>query len=189
MARVDVGVLWCAKAAQNRANGWSYPRAVERRLREITTGKRVLQQFGGLSSWGVRLDLDPVTRPHIIGDAWMPPFRKDAFDVAILDPPYVSMNQQMKTQLLRQASYIAREYVIWFHTLWIAADARLTLERAWLVRVGNSSHCRCLQVFRCPVNKQRPVPMFTRGPAIKYNRWLSGQRGLNFQQEDTHGHP
>ena len=93
MKSTDVGVLWCAKAIPNRQNGWSYPRAVERHLRALTADKCVLQQFGGLSSWGLRLDLDPVTRPHVLGDAWLLPFVKDAFDVTILDPPYVSIRK------------------------------------------------------------------------------------------------
>ena len=177
-ARDCVGVLWCSNQRSGHSNGWSFPPAVDRKLRELTTGKRVGHLFGGLAKWGLKLDIDPVTRPHVLGDAWLPPFRRDAFDVVILDPPYISINQQMKQQLLWSAAYIAREHVIWFHTQWIAADARMRLERAWLVRVGDSCACRCVQVFIVPIEKQKPQLHFTRGPALKYNRWLHGQAGL-----------
>jgi len=180
--RVPVDVLWCSNQRHRKSNGWTFPPNVAKLLRQITEGKRVGHLFGGLATWGTRLDIDPKTKPHVRGDAWLPPFRKDAFDVVILDPPYVAINQQMKTQLLMQASYAAAEHVIWFHTMWIAADSKLRLERAWLVRVGDSCYCRCLQVFRTPPTKPRPVPHFTRGPAIRYNRWLDGQMGMRFDE-------
>lgn len=180
-ARDNIGVLWCSNQRSGRSNGWSFPPGVEKHLRQLTDGKRVLQQFGGHARWGVKLDIDPSTRPDVIGDAWLPPFGKDAFDVVILDPPYVSINQQMKQQLLRAAAYIAKEHVIWFHTMWIASDAQCRLEQSWLVRVGDSCAVRCIQVFRTPEVKPMPRMFFTRGPAIKYNRWLAGQTGLPFR--------
>ena len=181
-ARDSVGVLWCGNNRTGRSNGWSFPPAVDRHLRALTAGKKVLQLFGGMARFGLKLDIDPRTRPQVLGDAWMPPFKKDAFDVVILDPPYSAINQQMKTQLLRQAAYVAAEHVIWFHTMWIGADSKLRLERSWLVRVGDSCYCRCIQVFRTPAVKPRPVPRFTRGPAIKYNRWLDGQMALPMER-------
>ena len=175
----DIGVIWCPNQRQGASNRWSFPPAVHRHLVEMTQGKSVCQLFGGLARFGTRVDIDPSTRPHVIGDAWLPPFRKDAFDVVILDPPYHGINQQMKHALLRASSYIARESVIWFHTMWVAADSTLTLRRSWLVRVGDSCACRCVQEFAVrPGEKTLPRPFFTRGPAIKYNRWLAGQRGL-----------
>jgi len=171
---IPVGVLWCPNSAGSRANGWCFPRAVEKHLRELTQAKRVGQLFGGRASWGIRLDIDPTTRPDVHGDAWLPPFRRDAFDVVILDPPYITINQQMKQQLLRAAGFVAREKVIWFHTTWIAGDGACRLERGWLVRVGNSCAVRCIQVFASSPDKTPPRPYFTRGPAVKYNRWING---------------
>jgi len=185
--RIDV--LWCSNNRHGRSNGWSFPPKVERLLRDLTDGKRVGHLFGGMSRFGVRLDIDPVTRPHVIGDAWLPPFVRDAFDVVILDPPYIGINQQMKQTLLRSAAWIARERVVWFHTQWIAADARMKLDRAWLVRVGDSCAVRCIQVFTTSPEKQRPRLYFSRGPAIRYNRWLSGQLPLGLERagEQAHG--
>jgi len=181
----EVGVLWCPNQRTGRSNGWSFPPAVERHLRELTHGKRVCHLFGGLAKWGVKTDIDPVTRPHVIADAYMPPFVKDAFDITILDPPYVHINQQMKQQLLRGAAYISRESVIWFHTQWIAADAGMTLGRSWLVRVGDSCSVRCIEEFVITPGREKlkPLNYFTRGPALRYNRWLTGQMGLPLREK------
>jgi hypothetical protein len=169
-----VEILWCANA---RNNGWSFPAAVRRRLEADCAGKRVLHLFGGRATFGLRLDVDPATNPDVIGDAWLPPFRGDSFDVVILDPPYASasmrfhLNAQQKNALFRAAGWIARERVIWFSTLWISASMGLKTEASWLVRVGDNSYVRCLQYFRV-VDKPGPVKRFERGPAMKYNRWL-----------------
>lgn len=177
-ARERVRVLWCGNNRKGKSNGWQFPPAVRKHLIAYTAGKRVLHLFGGQSTWGMRLDIDRSTRPHVIGDAWLPPFQRDSFDIVILDPPYLKINQQMKTQLLQGASYVAREQVIWFHTIWIAADSKLKFREGWLVRVGDSCSVRCLQVFDCPTEKTKPRPRFTRGPAMRYNRWLDGQMAL-----------
>lgn len=172
-------VLWCSNQRQGAGNRWSYPPAVEKLLLEITKGKTVLQLFGGLSRWGTKLDIDPSTRPHVRGDAWLPPFQRSSFDVVLVDPPYIGINQQMKHALIRGAAFVARERVIWFHTQWIAPDSGMRRERSWLVRVGDSCACRCVIEWRVLEERKRiPVLNFTRGPAIKYNRWLQGNVGL-----------
>ena len=176
--------LWCPNQRQGRSNGWLFPPAVEKLLLTLTRGKTVLQLFGGQSRWGVRLDIDRATRPHVRGDAWLPPFVRDAFDVVILDPPYRHINQQMKQALLRGAGYVAREHVYWFHTAWMASDTVLRRERSWLIRVGDACACRCLIQWRVdPTRKRLPVLHFTRGPALRYNRWLHGQQGLPLLRE------
>ena len=178
-------VLWCGSSrGKHTGNGWSFPTAVDRHLRALTVGRSVFHPFGGRARFGLRGDIDPIVRPDVIADAWLPPFRRDAFDVVILDPPYPNFNLQMQRSLLRAAGYIARDHVVWFHTVWIrnTGRGRLELERSWLVRVGDSCACRCLQVFRVgPAAKEIPEAFFTRGPALKYNRWLAGQQGLGLE--------
>jgi hypothetical protein len=173
-------VLWCENRRRRSGNGWCFPPAVERKLRELTAGRRVGHLFGGLSKFGTKLDMDPTTKPHVLGDAWMAPFVRDAFDVVILDPPYLEVNQHMYLQLLTQAAWCAREHVIWFHTLWLANGRAGRLEHAWLVRVGDMCAARVLQVFRVPAEKREPVRFFDRGPAVRYNRWIAGQDRLPF---------
>jgi hypothetical protein len=177
--------LWCPNNRHRRSNGWSYPPAVEKLLRQITDGRTVLQLFGGLSRWGTRLDIDSSTRPHVQGDAWLPPFGRDSFDVVILDPPYAGINQQMKQALIRGAAFVARDHVLWFHTQWVAPDAGMRRERSWLIRVGDSCACRCLIEWRVVAQHKRlPTLAFTRGPALKYRRWLAGEVRLPFPASD-----
>lgn len=180
--RPHIEVLWCPNVHGKEGPGWSFPRAVERLLQQVTDGKRVLHLFGGRSRWGTRIDIDPITKPHVIADAWLPPFQRDSFDVVILDPPYFHLNANEKGQLLRQAAFIARERVIWFHTIWIYSAKSLPMESAWLVRVGDNCSVRCIQVFKVCGLKDRPEPEFLRGPAVKYNRWLDGQIGIPFER-------
>lgn len=139
-----VEVLWCPNL---RGNGWSFHPTVRKKLLADTHGKSVLHLFGGASTFGIRLDVDPVTRPDVIGDAWLPPFRPLSFDVVIIDPPYFHLSAQTKTALLRAAGTIARERVIWWHTVWISASGGVSLERAWLVRTGRQLSCSLSPVF------------------------------------------
>lgn len=177
--------LWCSNNRKGASNRWSYPPAVEKLLRNMTEGRTVLQLFGGLSRWGTKLDIDPTTKPHVRGDAWMPPFGRNSFDVVILDPPYAGINQYMKQMLIRGAAFVASEHVIWFHTQWVAPCPGMRRERSWLVRVGNSCSCRCLIEWRV-IAQDKPIPSlkFTRGPALKYRRWLAGEVSLPYGAED-----
>ena len=177
--RRPVEVLWCPNNRQGAGTGWKFPPAVKRHLIADYEGKRVLQLFGGRSTFGTRLDIDPIVSPDVMGDAWLPPFKRDSFDVVILDPPYFHLNAQEKTALFRAAGWIARERVVWFSTIWQAATGGLSLERSWLVRVGDSCQIRCLQYFKV-IAKPGPVERFNRGPAMKYNRWLSQPQALPF---------
>ena len=176
-----VEVLWCGNARAGRNNGWSFPAAVRRRLEADCAGKSVLHLFGGRSTFGTRLDVDPVTQPDVIGDAWVPPFARDSFDVVILDPPYITMNVEMKCALFRSAAWIARERVIWFSTFWVATAAGMKQERAFLVRVGDQCYVRALQYFLVGP-KYGPPTYFGRGPAMKYNRWLIQPQMLPFSE-------
>lgn len=176
---LPVEVLWCGNARKQNGNGWSFPAAVRERLIQDCAGKSVLHLFGGRATFGLRMDCDPIVQPDVIGDAWLPPFRRESFDVVVLDPPYVRISSQMKTSLFRAAGYIARERVIWFSTIWMAGSGGLFPERAWLVRVGDTCYVRCLQYFavRGPRNENR---YFVHGPQIRYNRWLAGAMPLPF---------
>jgi hypothetical protein len=179
--KYPVEVLWCGCAPKSRRNGWEFPRAVKELLLSECDGLSVLHLFGGMADFGTRMDIDPSTKPHIVGDAWLPPFSKNAFDVVVVDPPYVgdfqNMNSQKVFQLMMGAAWIARRRVAWFHPTWIEYPARMKPEKAWLVLVGRSCVVRALQFFTPPEEKQ-PLRYFTRGPAIKYNRWIQQPQGL-----------
>ena len=182
MPRYPVEVLWCPNNRHKNANGWSFPRKVAQQLERDCSGKRVLHLFGGQATFGTRLDVDMIVDPDVIGDAWLPPFAADSFDIVILDPPYTHLNSQMKNALLRGAAWIARERVVWFSTFWISAAQGLSAEQAFLLRVGDNCFVRCLQYFRVVPEKRRPVTHFQRGPQIKYNRWLAQPQGLELHE-------
>ena len=180
-------MIWCPNPGGNRApvaasggasrTGWVFPPAVERHLIADCEGLSVLHPFGGESKFGKRVDIDPERHPDVIGDAWLLPFREQSFDVVILDPPYVRLNSQLKNALLRAAAHVARKRVIWFSTQWISCCVGLSTEATWLVRVGDNCHVRCLQYFSIR-ERRGPVKFFTRGPMIKYNRWLAQPQSL-----------
>lgn len=184
-----VDVLWCGsnrprKKFGRRANGWSFPPAVRELLLQETQGHTVVHFFGGLADFGVLLDKDPATNPDVVGDAFLPPFSRDSFDDVILDPPYYQMRQQEKVALLRAACWVARRYVWWFHTVWIAADRTLKIERGWLIRTGDQCAVRTLQRFKVCEPKHEPMQLgeFKRGDALKYNRWARVIAGLPFDE-------
>lgn len=178
----SVEVLWCPNRNEDNPTGWKFPRAVERQLLADCEGQSVVHFFGGQSKFGTRLDIDPIVRPDVFGDAWLPPFSRESFDVVILDPPYIHFNSQQKTALFRAAGWVARKRVIWFHTVWMAPTGGLKYEKAWLVRVGDNCATRALQYFTV-ARRPGPPTYFERGPAMKYNRWLSQPQGFPFDQD------
>ncbi len=175
---IPTEVLWCADSKRNRNLGWRWPHEVESLLHELTLGRSVLHLFGGQASWGVRMDIDPLVRPDVIADAWLPPWAPGSFDSVILDPPYFPLNGNLRSILQRTSAYIARRQVIWFHTLWLSGAHQLFPERAWLVRCGRSHYVRCLIVFRRGPGAVELPRKYTRGPTLRYNRWLVQPHGL-----------
>ena len=186
MPSYPVEVLWCARGSSSGKDGWAFPRKVRNLLVKECEGLTVIHFFGGKADFGLRLDIDESTNPDFVGDAWLPPFGKDAFDVVILDPPYIgefkTLNNQKVIQLLGQAAYVARQRVIWFHPQWLECPAKMKMEKTWLVRVGRSCTVRALEFFTPPQNK-RPITYFTRGSAIKYNRWIQQPERLPLDGE------
>jgi hypothetical protein len=177
---VEISTIVCTRPPKAKANGWSFPKTVEDLLLRELAGKSVLHPFGGMARFGTRMDIDATTKPDVIGDAWLPPFARSSFDVVVLDPPYVRFSAQMTMALCCNSAYVAREQVVWFSTLWLDHPARLRLRKAYAVVVGRNAVMRCLQFFDVPENKMEPMRRFSRGPAIKYNRWLTQPQGLPF---------
>lgn len=161
-------------------NGWSFPKKVRSVLLRECAGKSVLHLFGGRADFGVRMDIDPIVRPDVIADAWLPPFGQGSFEVVLLDPPYVYLNSKEKNALLLQAAWISRELVVWFHTMWIDWVPNADMERFWFVAPGNMAACRVLAFFRVRPGQRDPVAYFTGGVGRRYNRWLAGEGSLPF---------
>lgn len=185
-----VDVLWCAnrRGGENSRIGWCFPRKVEKLLQAECAGASVLHPFGGRSKFGVRMDIDPIVRPDVVADAWVPPFGPNSFDIVLLDPPYIRVSAEERTALFRQYVAIARRRIIWFHTMWSAVPADCSTEKTFLVRVGDNCHVRCLQFFAVRASKDlNPVKYFRRGPAMKYNRWLANPQHLPFGMDSVDG--
>lgn len=187
--RVPVEILWCGtnrprRKHGNRRNGWSFPPAVRELLLQETQGRSVVHLFGGQADFGLRMDIDPATNPHVVGDAYLPPFPRDFCDAVILDPPYQTLRQQEKMALLWSSGWIARQHVYWFSTVWIATDRTLPLVQAWLIHVGDQCAIRCLQKFEVREPKRTPLQpgQFTRGHALFYNRWQLQHPPLPFRE-------
>lgn len=184
---VPCDLLWCGtnrprRKYGHRRNGWSFPPAVRELLLQECQGLTVLQLFGGLADFGVRLDIDPLTKPDVIGDAYLPPFARDSFDVVIIDPPYTRINRQEVIALLRAAAWIARRHIYWFHVVYVATNKVMPIEKLWFVRVGDQCNVRVLQKIRVDEPKLRPLQPgeFTRGEPLKYNRWIVAGEKLPF---------
>lgn len=131
---------------------WAFPREVEQILRSETVekGKRTLQLYSGIASFGLRLDMDPEVQPDVLGNALFPPFRCKSFDVVIVDPPYGSLPGWMGVQILAPAACLARERIWWLHTHWGPGGALgLKLLRWWVVSpCSKGSPLRVLAEFR-----------------------------------------
>jgi hypothetical protein len=100
-------------ACRDYRRTWAFPREVADLLKQETRGLSVLHLFGGQADFGVRLDADRSTRPHVIGNAFYPPFGCESFDVVICDPPYRGA-LGMWESCMRPALCLARKAVWWF---------------------------------------------------------------------------
>jgi hypothetical protein len=185
--KISLHVLWCGtnrprKRFGNRENGWSFPPGVRELLLNELQGKTCVHFFGGRADFGLRIDLDPVTNPDVVADAFLPPFGRNSFDAVILDPPYYEMRREERIALFRAASFVAREHVYWFHTVWMQSDRTSTCVEAWFIRTGDQCAVRVLQKFRPRLPKLEPLRPgdFTRGHPLKYNRWTTANAQLPF---------
>lgn len=172
---VPIEALYISHTGADTDAGWSMPPKLSKFIEGLVSDGTVLHLFGGLAKFGTRLDIDPVTVPHVIGDAWLPPFKRDSFDYVVIDPPYDGISTRWFCELMVRASLIARRAVLWYSTKWFPNLKPSTLTRAWLICLGGFYHVRCLQWFAVGSPKREPNPFFQEGPAVKYNWPLAGQ--------------
>lgn len=113
---------------------WAFPREVEALLMSETVevDRSVLQLYGGMAGFGIRLDMDPATAPHVLGNALYPPFRCKSFDTVIVDPPYSDLKAGIGIQIMAPAICLARRRIWWFHTHWcLKGGLGIKLLRWW----------------------------------------------------------
>ena len=79
-----------------RANKYKggFPQHFEKKLirilgfNEVDDRMKILHPFGGMSEFGIKVDLNDEVIPDVYGDAHSLPFADNSFDLVILDPPY-----------------------------------------------------------------------------------------------------
>ncbi len=119
---------------RNYRRTWSFPAEIEHILLEntIALDKTVLHLYGGVATFGTRIDVDPIVRPDVLGNALFPPFKCKSFDVVVIDPPYEDLKSGMALQIIAPAACLARETIFWFHTHWGPGHALgLKIQRWW----------------------------------------------------------
>lgn len=125
---------------------WAFPKEVSDLLKHETAGQSVLQMYGGFADFGTRLDMDPSTRPDILGNALYPPLSCESFDTVIVDPPYKS-EYNFALWVLISPACIARKRVWWFHTHFTPHVNGLKPLRWWAVLPSRKGPLRCLIEF------------------------------------------
>lgn len=159
---------------------WAFPQEVADLLERETAGASVLHLFGGRAAFGFRLDGDRLTRPHVVGNAFFPPFRCESFDTVVCDPPYDRASNGLWAQVLVPAACLARRRVWWFSTY--SLDARfhgLKIARWWAVmpsRQGELRYLAEMERTRHPHHGCWPRPRKgerSLAPAIRKFDWRS----------------
>ena len=118
---------------RNYKRTWSFPAEIERLIMDETSDGSVVHLYGGLARFGTRLDMDPATRPDVIGNALYPPFRCKSFDYVVMDPPYTDLKAGVVLNIIIPAACLARKKVFWVHTHWpIRSGLGLRLNRWWI---------------------------------------------------------
>lgn len=136
-----------------------FPAFFERKLmRLLDTPERVLQPFGGLAEYGIRMDIRREVSPDVVGDAHVLPFLDGAFDMALLDPPYSEQDAHDlygtgRVRILvaaREAVRVVREggWVVLYHELSLPGPPHCVLTHRILVETRNWHVARIVHVYR-----------------------------------------
>ena len=65
-----------------------YPLHFEMKLKEILETENYIHLFSGMSTTGIRVDINKEVNPNVIADVHNLPFKSECFDGAMADPPY-----------------------------------------------------------------------------------------------------
>ena len=135
------------------------------RLLEIDPEKhKILQPFGGMAEYGIRVDLNPETKPQVLADAHdLNMFEDEIFDLVILDPPYnAEYNERLYgfTKPLRWKQYTKEAvrvlkdggWLVIYHMLSTPSIKDTVLTKRIFLETRRWHKLRCIHIHR--KNKQ-----------------------------------
>ena len=145
-----------------RPNGTKYPGSFplhfEKRLFQIYRPSSILQPFGGACEYGLRLDVNPSTKPMIVADAHYLPFRDDSFDFVLCDPPYsVDLSGRLyKTGEIKEKQYIKEAvrvtklggYLALYHWVMPPRPKNMRYDRLIVIITRIRHHARFCAIFQ-----------------------------------------
>ena len=85
---------------------------------------KILQPFGGMGEFGIRIDLRESVKPDVLANAHNLPFKNNIFDLVLLDPPY-SQEDCIRLYDKKLPKLIFKKYV--------AEAVRVTKEKGYVV--------------------------------------------------------
>ena len=157
--------VWILGPASSSCPG-SFPRGLVPAIRRKWGGQRRLWVCSGgfKDSGGVMLDIRPEMRPTILADAQALPFKDDAFDFVMADPPYSETEAEQlyhlpylsMVRLLNEMYRVCTPggYLLLLHRLCPGHEPQLDLqktERVAVIGIGTLaawSNIRALTIFR-----------------------------------------
>lgn len=140
-----------------------------RQLRLFGGGEKVLHPFGGMAEYGLRVDVNPDLRPHVIADAHFLPFKAEVFDMVIVDPPYSDelSKEVYGTGKLRYYTYVSEAvrvckpggYIALYHVMMLPRPKGTAYHKRIFLGIRLWHRLRCVSVFR----KLHPEEIAERG--------------------------
>ena len=127
-------------------------------MRLLNNPEKVLQPFGGLAEYGLRMDIRPDVKPDVVGDAHALLFKDSSFDLALLDPPYSDSDAERMYRTghvrlmvaAREAVRVVREggWIVLYHALSLPVPPHCILTHRILVETRPWHVARTVHVHR-----------------------------------------
>jgi hypothetical protein len=127
-------------------------------LRLYNMPDMVLHPFGGYAEFGYAQDIKFDTEPDVQADAHFMPYKDEAFDFIIFDPPYSAEEAKKlyNTPYIRVIKCVEESvrvlktggYIALYHRLWLPRPKGTTYDKRIIVHPGQWHEARTCHVFR-----------------------------------------